>query len=90
MAAARGGLLHLCRLNRWDDSPYRTGAPLVPLEAMRRRHRRVVKKFAGLTVDMAAAFLEHYARLLPRRRRGRQWRLALGTAVITAFKILAR
>ena len=57
MAAARGGLLHLCRLNRWGDSPYRASAPLVPLEAMRRRHRRVIKKSAGLTVEMAAAFL---------------------------------
>ena len=59
VAAARGGLLHLCRLNRWGDSPYRTGAPLFPLEAMRLRHRRVAKKSAWLTVDMAAAFLEH-------------------------------
>ena len=46
VATARAGLLHLCRLNRWEDTPFRIGPPLVPLEAMRRRHRRVVKKIS--------------------------------------------
>ena len=49
VATARAGLLHLCRLNRWEDTPFQTGSSLVPLEAMRRRHRRVVKKSAGLS-----------------------------------------
>ena len=90
VAAARAGLLHLCRLNRWEDTLFRTGPPLVPLEAMRRHHRRVVKKSAGLSEDMAAAFLEHYARRRHARQPQYEWRFALGTGVVIAYKVLAR
>ena len=90
VTAARGALLHLCRVNRWDATIYERGAPLVPLEAMRRRRRKMVKKSAGLSLGMAAAFLEHYAWVRPRRHHGRQWELALGVAIVTAYKLLAR
>ena len=39
VSAARGALLHLCRVNAWDRSPYEKGISLVPGQALARINR---------------------------------------------------
>ena len=63
---------------------------MAPLTAMRCICRHTKKKPAGLTLARARAFLNYYAWTGPGRAAALQWELALGCAIVNAYKILER
>jgi len=90
LSDARGALLHLYRVNSWTPAPYREGAPTVPMAAMRRICRHRIRKTAGLSWELVRAILERLAWPRPGRDADLQWELALGCAIVTAYKLMAR
>ena len=90
ISAARGALLHLCRINDWDTLPYKSGVALIPGAAMARLTRHQVKKSEGISLAMVERILERYCHLRAVRATSGQWELAFGVAVIVGYKVLAR
>ena len=60
ISAARGALLHTCRVNRWPTELYTSGISLIPGAAAARRNRHQVKKSAGLRLAYVARILDMY------------------------------
>ena len=90
VAAARQALLHLARVNGWPEEPYASGVSLIPLAAILRLTRHQVKKSAGLTLEMAHQILITYCWVRPEVSASGQWELAIGVAIVVAYKVLAR
>ena len=57
---------------------------------MRRRHRRQVKKSAGLKVKHIKRIMKEFCFERPGRPTELQWELAIGIAIAIAFKLLLR
>ena len=90
VAKARSALSYLCVVNGWDKETILSGRAAIPLDALRRRHRHEVRKTPGLTLECTTAILGLYCKVEPGVPAQRQWRFAVGTAIGTAFKVLAR
>jgi len=90
VSTARGALLHLCRINAWDKSPYEKGISLVPGQALARVNRHQTKKSEGLSLPMVKRFLKIYCFVRLRRLPSYQWELAIGVSFVVAFKVFAR
>ena len=93
VADARGaiGFLATCNGARgWDRAAILGGRATLPLEALRRRHARAVNKAPGLPKAAVQAILIGFAFVRPQLTWDLQWRLAIGVAIGTAFKLMAR
>lgn len=90
VSTARAALLHICRVNAWDKTPFTSGISLVPGQALLRLNRHQTKKSEGLTLDMVTLIFEQYCFLRHGRSRHRQWEFAIGVAIVVAFKVFAR
>ena len=93
VAGARGaiGFLATCNGARgWDRDGMLGGRAKLPLEALRRRHAHAVDKAPGLPKAAVQAILVRFAFVRPDLTWEFQWRLAIGAAIGTAFKLMAR
>jgi hypothetical protein len=90
ISAARGALLHMCRVNRWPTEPYTSGIALIPGMAAARRNRHQVKKSAGLRLAYVARILDVYCFERPGVPVARQWEFAVGVGIIVSYCVLAR
>ena len=90
-ARAAIGLLGTCNGGRgWDRASILGGRAALPLEALRRRHAHAVDKAPGLPKAAVHAILMRFAFVRPDLTWELQWRLAIGVAIGTAFKLMAR
>jgi hypothetical protein len=80
----------LCGYNGWDTSSVFSGRASIPAAAMRRLHAHETKKAPGLPLLHVRAILRAYAFARPELPWYQQWCLALGIAVGTSYKTLAR
>ena len=90
LSGARGALLLLCGVNGWDPAPYTSGAAMIPGAAIARLSRHQVKKSAGLTLHLVQLIILRYCFSRPGRTAEEQWELAIGVAIVVAYKVFAR
>ena len=50
VSTARSALSYLCVVNGWDKDSILSGRAVIPLDALRRRHRHEVRKTPGLAL----------------------------------------
>ena len=87
---ARSAIGFICAVNGWDKRGILGGRAEIPLEALRRRHAHAVRKAPGLPIESVRRFLLAYVKIRSDLPWDMQWRLALGIAIGTGFKILGR
>ena len=87
---ARQAINLLCDYNGWDTGSVFSGRASIPAAAMRRRHAHETKKAPGLPLTHVRAILRAYAFVRPELPWYQQWCLALGVAIGTSYKTLAR
>ena len=92
-ADARGAIGFIATVNAgrgWNRSDILGGRAALPLEALRRRHAHAVSKAPGLPASFVRQILERYVVVRSNLPWDLQWRLAVGVAIGTAFKLMAR
>ena len=87
---ARNAISYLCVVNNWDKGLILGGRAGLPLAALQRRHVHQLRKTAGLTRRQVRAIMRDFTEEGAERRASRQWRLAIGIAIGTSYKVLAR
>ena len=87
---ARQAVNFLCTYNGWDPESVFSSRAAIPAAAMRRRHAHVTKKAPGLPPLYVRAILRAYVFVRSELPWYQQWCLALGIAVGTSYKTLAR
>jgi hypothetical protein len=90
ITAARGALLHLCRVNRWPTELYCSGAALIPGQAMARLTRHQVKKSAGLRLVFVKRIVTTYCFVRRGVPASGQWELAIGVGILVSYCVFAR
>jgi len=90
VSTAQSAISYLCVVNGWSAAGILCGRATLPLNALRRRHRHVLRKSPGLTLECTTAIVRSYCRVLPGVPPNSQWRFAVGAGIGAAFKLLAR